>query len=415
VTAESLTWLPRRLREPWLLNAVAWAAAAGGLAVLIHGSLTAEARLVDLHVYRTAGVSVLTGRPVYATLTDSVLPFTYPPAAAVLAVPLAWMSWGTAQLAWVPVVYLSLAAIIWYAFRPLLARAGELAPGAFGVIFLVCAYLMPMRQQIHYGQVDIVLVAMCTVDCAARKPRWPRGALIGLAAAVKLIPGIFIAYLLVTGRRRAAGVAVLSMAAWTAAAYLVIPGDSRFYWTRAIFDSNRLGRNAQTANQSLRGGLLRLFQPAAVPAGLWVALAAIAAIACLAAARSAWRGGNEIAGVAITGLLAVLVSPVSWIHHLVWVVLALGVIIGDGRDRRRVLTAAVAAAFYTSIIPYWGEELLRVSAMPIAVARVIQDSFVIGAVVLIVIITRLLRAGADHAAPLAPLAQDDLLAGHGQS
>ncbi len=44
---------------------------------------------VDVEVYREAGVSILTGRPVYAALTEApqLLPFTYPPFAAVLAHP----------------------------------------------------------------------------------------------------------------------------------------------------------------------------------------------------------------------------------------------------------------------------------------------------------------------------------------
>ena len=59
---------------------------------------------------------------------------------------------------------------------------------------------------------DIFLVALCLVDCAAERPRWPRGALIGLATAIKLVPGVFIIYLLITGRRKAAGVSALTFA-----------------------------------------------------------------------------------------------------------------------------------------------------------------------------------------------------------
>ena len=56
---------------------------------------------VDVEVYREAGVSILTGRPVYAALTEApqLLPFTYPPFAALLAIPLALMPFGAAGLA----------------------------------------------------------------------------------------------------------------------------------------------------------------------------------------------------------------------------------------------------------------------------------------------------------------------------
>ncbi len=61
-----------------------------------------------------------------------------------------------------------------------------------------------MQEEIRYGQVGIVLMALCLFDCLPRPTRLPRGALVGLATAVKLVPGIFIPYLWLTGRRRAA-------------------------------------------------------------------------------------------------------------------------------------------------------------------------------------------------------------------
>jgi alpha-1,2-mannosyltransferase len=52
--------------------------------------------MVDLGVYRTSGLSVLQGQPLYTVLTPppQLLPFTYPPAAALFAVPLALLPWS---------------------------------------------------------------------------------------------------------------------------------------------------------------------------------------------------------------------------------------------------------------------------------------------------------------------------------
>ena len=126
---------------------LAWAAALALVSRLVLGYLTnpPDQRMVDLDVYRTGGVSVLHGQPIYHILTQApqLLPFTYPPIAAVFAVPLAMMSWPAAQAVWVAFVYVPLAVTISYAFRPLLTRAGRHAPVVYAALFTVCAYLFP--------------------------------------------------------------------------------------------------------------------------------------------------------------------------------------------------------------------------------------------------------------------------------
>ncbi len=380
-----------------MLGVLAWAAAIAVIWPLAIGYLTnaPDQRLPDLDVYRSGGVSVLHGQPLYHVLTQApqLLAFTYPPIAAVFAVPLAMVAWPAAQLIWVAFIYVPLAVTIRYAFRPLLVRSGRYAPAVHACLFAACAYLFPLRDQMRFGQVDILLVALCVTDCAATAPRWPRGALIGLATAVKLVPGVFIVYLWISGRRRAARTAALGALAWTAAAFVLLPRDSLYYWTSAIFDSSRLGANTGTSNQSLRGILLRVFLPSAAPAALWVAAVAVVGVVGFAAARRMAQAGNQMAGVAITGLLAVLLSPVAWIHHLAWVVVAIAAVAGDGRDRRRLAAAAGIALFYTVTLPWWGLSLMKVSWLPKLVGRIVQSSFGLGAIALIPIVTWAHRRG----------------------
>ena len=305
---------PGRLAEtlagwpPWavtVLAVLAWIAALAAIWPLVHGYLTSvpDQRMVDLGVYRTGGLSVLQGQPLYTVLTPppQLLPFTYPPVAALFAVPLALLPWAGAQLAWVPFIYVPLAVIIWYAFAPLLRRMPTVPLRAvvFAVIFTAGAYLFPMRDVMRFGQVDTVLLALAVADCAARAPRWPRGALVGLATAIKLVPGVFIVYLWLSGRRRAAVTAVAAALAWTLGAWLLLPGDSVTYWTSAIFQSGRLGSNAGTSNQSLRGVLLRLFLPGQAPGVLWAAAAVLAAAAGFAVVRRLARQGREMEAIAV--------------------------------------------------------------------------------------------------------------------
>lgn len=413
----------RRGRWPLLFAALAGLLALAVIGYLIRQSMFAPTRfhMLDLDVYRNGGRSILRGSRLYRMRSDAGLLFTYPPAAAVLAVPLALVPFRVAQYAWLLMVYVPLAIVAWISFRPLLARVGRAyAPAVFGLIIAGTAFLLPLRQEVHYGQVDIFLVVLCLVDCVTVAPRWPRGALIGLATAIKLVPGVFIIYLLVTGRRKAAGVSALSLAAVSGVTYIIAPQDSVAYWTGAIFNSGRLGQNTQAANQSLRGMILRLFAPTMAPTLAWLAVALVVAVAGFAAARAVQRRGQELGGVAITGLLAALLSPVAWIHHLCWVIIVLGVLIGDGRDRRRMVTAALTAGLFASVMPIWGKNLLEARAAPIPVTRFMEATFGLAALVLIGIIYAFRPTDADlsppagGAAPEASAADGALLAGSRQ-
>ena len=398
---------PARLPS-WTAAAVgvlAWVAALAAVAPLVRGYLTSapDQRLVDLDVYRTGGLSVLRGQPLYAMLTQppQLLAFTYPPAAALFAVPLALVPWPAAQLAWVPFVYVPLAVVIWYAFAPLLRRSGRMRPVVFALVFAACAYLFPLRDEMRFGQVDMVLLGLAVADCAARRPRWPRGALVGLATAIKLVPGVFIVYLWLSGRRRAALTAALVALACTVGAWLLLPDDSVTYWTSAILDPGRLGSNAGTSDQSLRGLLLRAFLPETLPGLIWVAVAAAVAVAGFALARRLARDSREMEAIAVAALVGVLASPVSWIHHYVVVVVAIGAILADGRAPRRVVLAAGTAAYFALTVPWWGQSLLGQRDVPVLAARIAQDSFAIAALALLVVLARL-RA----AAPRAPAGRE---------
>jgi alpha-1,2-mannosyltransferase len=378
---------------PWaaaVLGVLAWIAALAAVAPLVRGYLTnaPDQRLPDLDVYRTSGLSVLRGQPLYAVLTQppQLLAFTYPPAAALFAVPLALLPWPAAQLVWVPFVYVPLAVVIWYAFAPLLRRAGRARSALFALVFAACAYLSPLRDEMRFGQVDMVLLAMAVADCAASRPRWPRGALVGLAAAIKLVPGVFVVYLWLSGQRRAALTAVTVAVAVTLGAWLLLPDDSVTYWTSAIFQPGRLGSNSGTSNQSLRGLLLRAFLPGSLPGVLWAVLAAAVAVAGFALVRRLVLESREMEAIAVTALIGVLASPVSWIHHYVVVVVAIGAILADGRVPRRVVLAAGTAVYFALTIPWWGQSLLGQPDVPTVAARVVQDGFGLAALALIAIV-----------------------------
>lgn len=354
-----------------------------------------DQRLVDLDVYRTGGQSVLIGRPVYDTFTPppQLLPFTYPTFGAVLAIPLAMMPWPAAQWVWTALLYVALAITVAYAFRPLLARVRTAArhrwalPLAAALLVAALAYVMPMRDQVRFGQVGIILVAMCAADCL--KPdggRLPRGVLVGLAMAVKLTPGVFVIYLWITGRRRAACTAVGTAVAVTLATFLLLPADSVDYWFGALFSSDRLGANTGTTNQALRGMLMRTYMPDLVVTVLWAVCVAAVVYLAYRGARRLSLSSRETAGVAVTGLLSVAVSPVSWIHHLTWVIPAIGALAGEVRDWRRIVAAAVSYVFFVVPVPWLGVTMLADGIGPRVLGKIVQDGFGLGALALMALL-----------------------------
>ncbi|MCG5219694.1 glycosyltransferase 87 family protein [Streptosporangium soli] len=355
-----------------------------------------DQRLVDLDVYRTGGQALLDGRPVYDFVTPApqLLPFTYPPIAALLAIPLALVSWPIAQWGWTLGVFLALAVTVGYGFRPLLARMDRVKlPLLFAALMVACTYLMPIRDQVRFGQVDILLVALCLADCVARRPWWPRGLLIGFATAVKLTPGVFLIYLLITGfgpgadqtQRRTLYMAVFTATLLTVLPFLVIPGDAAQFWFSALLDSDRLGSNTGTTNQSMRGMLLRLYLPDVLTTALWIALVAAVGWYGFRAARRALAAGDTMTAVALTGLMAVLLSPVAWIHHLAWVVVVIAALAGSGHDLRRLLVAAGVWLYYVLPIPWWGVTI-RAAEIPVVspvLGRIVQNAFGLGALGLV--------------------------------
>ncbi|MDP4500358.1 glycosyltransferase 87 family protein [Nonomuraea turcica] len=381
----------RVIRRQWWAWAVAALVVVAAVAPLVHAWLTNpdDQRLVDLDVYRTGGQMLLEGRRVYDYFTPApqLLPFTYPPVAAMLAVVLAKMSWETAQWVWTAGIFVALAVTVWFAFREALSGPAvrKYVPWAFALLMVAGTYLMPIRDQVRFGQVDIMLVALCLADCVARRPWWPRGFLIGLATAVKLTPGVFLIYLLITRQWRTFFMASFAAAVLTLVPFAVIPQDAADFWFSALLDPERLGSNAATTNQSIRGMLIRLYLPDALTSVLWLAIVAGVGWYGFRGARDAYRAGDQLTAVALVGLMAVLLSPVAWIHHLAWVVVVLGAIVGDGRDPVRLRVAAGVWLYYVVPIPWWGVSLKAadIPGVSVVLGKIVQNGFGLGALALV--------------------------------
>ena len=184
--------------------------------------------------------------------------------------------------------------------------------------------LEPVISTFLFGQINLLLMALVVIDCLAVKDRRWRGVLVGLAAAIKLTPAIFVLYFLARKDWRAAITSTVAFAGFAVVGFLAAPKDSVEYWFHALQDPSRVGGLAYMANQSIRGVLHRFDPGQPVETLLWVALSAITVLLAVIVARRTRNDVVALLGIALAGLL---VSPVSWSHHWVWCVpafLALG-------------------------------------------------------------------------------------------
>ena len=101
--------------------------------------------------------------------------------------------------------------------------------------------LEPVRSTLCYGQINALLMALVAFDCLTRAPRWPRGIGVGIAAALKLTPGVFVLFFLLRRDLRSAARAGLSFAACTGAGFALAPRDSLRYWAQIAYQPARTG------------------------------------------------------------------------------------------------------------------------------------------------------------------------------
>ncbi|MEU4773139.1 glycosyltransferase family 87 protein [Micromonospora sp. NPDC023644] len=321
----------------------------------------------DLKIYMRAMDWWAAGNPLYDYVqpdrVQGELYFTYPPFSALLLRPFALLPLGATVAIFTVLTGLAVVVTTRWLLAPVIAR--HRLPGVFTLTVAVLLVLAveSTRETITFGQINMLLVVLILADLLFAVPRASRwaGVGVGLATALKLFPGIFIVYLLVTRRWRAAAVASVTAAAATLLAAAVAPRDSWRFWTHELWATDRVGRTDYTGNQSLFGLLSRITAPEKPNQLIWLLLVAVVAGYGLWRAARAARAGDPLTGLALTGLVGALVSPITWTHHIYWFIPAVVVLAdaalradpatGEGARRRRRL---VALAVATSALIVYG-------------------------------------------------------------
>jgi alpha-1,2-mannosyltransferase len=289
--------------------------------------------------------------------------FTYPPFAGLALSPLAITSWPVAIAASVVLNAGAVALLIRWYLVPILQRRGWPVWTPCALIFLGFLLFEPSRDTFSYGQVNLLLLVLVCSDL--RGGKWA-GLGIGLAAAIKLTPVVFIGYLILSRQYRQAATAIATAAGATVLALVIAPEASIEFWTDAVWDTNRIGRLYQVSNQSLRGVVARLDAPPT----LW-----LAAVALVVAYWCWWvrsRKPDPVTGFAVTGVIACLVSPITWVHHLVWLIPGLFLLVdratrtrmAELRRRRFAVLIAGFAVMSSSIVWLWWAHPIGWAAFP---------------------------------------------------
>jgi hypothetical protein len=317
----------------------------------------------DLNIYHGAMVWWTHGGNLYDFVSPgTTLGFTYPPFAALAMAPMAILPTMVAGWMNTAVSLAALTLLLTWLLIPIADRYGW--PRWFTVALAVplAAATEPVRETLGFGQVNLLLAVLIYADFVALRNRarladpapdtrplrrlWVTGAAagvgVGLATAIKLTPGLFIIYFMVTKQWRAAATSAATAFGVTVLTFVVGGPETMTYFTSVVFDTGRVGAVDATANQALSGLLARLYDSPTTPTLMWLAFAMLILAVGLSRARTAHAEGDELTAFTLVGLTANAVCPISWTHHLVFVVPAL-VILADTALRRRAAARALAS------------------------------------------------------------------------
>ncbi|MGB6205858.1 glycosyltransferase 87 family protein [Mycobacterium sp.] len=315
---------------------------------------------IDIDVYRMGGQAWLDNRPLYNdgalfhTPIGLDLPFTYPPLAAIVFCPFAWLGLPAASVT-ITLITLALLLVstmivltrldVWSTARTVPGPAWLRRWWLTALIVAAAAiWLEPIKSNFAFGQINVVLMTLVIADCVPRRTPWPRGLLLGLGIALKLTPAVFLLYFLLRRDKRAMLTSIASFLGATLAGFALAWNDSLQYWSDTVRNTDRIGAASLNTNQNVAGALARLglgdhqrFLP-------WAAACLLVLALTVWAARRVLRADEPTLAVMCVALFGLTVSPVSWSHHWVWMLPTVVVTAVLAWRRRNAALAAVSAA-----------------------------------------------------------------------
>jgi Glycosyltransferase family 87 len=320
-----------------------------------YGCLLAELGLVigfaiayrpfDLSIYLWGGSAVTHGMRLYLVAPRANW-FTYPPFAAAVFTPLAALPPLVVGVAW---ELASVAALAWSCVLALRLAGWQPSAAMVAAVTGASFLLEPVYHTLYLGQVNLILLALVMTDIRRTAEGRTAGVDVGVAAAIKLTPAIFVVLFLLTRRTRSAVVAAGTFAGCAALGYLVDPSASRVYWTRLFYDTARVNAG-YISNQSPYAAAVRILGGVSHVGAWYAAIPVLIGALGLAVAATLARRDDWLGAAAVAGTTGLLVSPISWTHHWVWIMPALVVLLRGGTGSR---IAAACGYLLFVLAPMW--------------------------------------------------------------
>lgn len=313
---------------------------------------------IDIDIYQMGGQAWLDGHPLYTgdvlfnTPIGLKLPFTYPPLAAIAFCPFAWLHMPAASVAITVLTLLLLIVSTTIVLTALDVWAGsKVLPGpvwarrlwlAAMLVAPATLWLEPISSNFAFGQINVVLMTLVIADCLPRRTPWPRGLLLGLGIALKLTPAVFLLYFLLRRDGRATLTALASFVAATLVGFALAWHDSWEYWTHTARNTARIGDAALNTDQNIAGALARLGLGEHERFLLWAGACLLVLALTVWAMQRVLRAGEPALALICVALFGLVVSPVSWSHHWVWVLPAVVVTTVLAWRRRNAVLAVLS-------------------------------------------------------------------------
>ncbi|WP_167133888.1 glycosyltransferase 87 family protein [Arthrobacter sedimenti] len=311
---------------------------------------------LDFRVYRMGGQSVVDGDGSLYTRSfgegEGSLLFTYPPFAALAFTVLTLVSaeTGAVLFVWLSIAIAAATSLLatrylggFRSLRDVVMHPTAL-PLAITGTGLVCL-LGPWRETMAFSQVNILLFAMIATDLlSGPHRRMPTGLLTGIAAGIKLTPLVFGLYFLVRGEWKQLFTMAGGFFGTIALGFLLLPAESVTYWLDMLRDTGRIGGEGYVDNLSVRGAILHFLGPDFPSTVPWLLISLLLVAVTAYIIREARQRGDRFLPIAMTSLLMLLISPISWSHHWVWIVVVLAVLAGQAAGLPGELRAHRTAA-----------------------------------------------------------------------
>lgn len=376
-------------RRPWAVWAFVILFAVYGVVVVLLGirkgddivaEISEAQRLLGAQMLNTAPPTQGLWWPPFGTLV--VTPFA---ALARVSLPLAKGAWGA----------LSVLALGWAIFRSWTLWGWRPALIALAVV------IFPAHNNFHHLNIETILLALAVATAADLANGRPgrAGVWAGLAAALKVFPGLLLVYFLVRRQWRALGAAIAAGGGATLLALLPLGPrgilQALANWTTlALHGQSHLGETVAALHMQKLGRLG--YALGGAPASIVLLhLLAVGLVVVILAARP--RDDDPPLEVGSVLLLAVVLTPIAWLHtftlgYLAWVaVFAYVPPVGEG-GRRAWRVTRIAAAIYASTA-------LSELQLPGALSVLTFHNDTIGALVALALLAWLRVARARQTAP----------------